>query len=228
VSSRSIAEQFLHDMKASWQKTALLAALFVVGLFFWVPPLIRMVSGGTASPSVAAPTQANVSAPTVDSSGAAEATAAQKSAARIGWKDADEMLATDPLVQSAEVAAIQSKPFQIDHEQFPPPVLFAEEDDDTELIADKSILEDPDPVAMTLDAPNGLVLKSTIVGATRRAAFINSRLYYEGKEVRTREGAKYLVTAIYPRRVVLTREQETYELTIVQTSELDDAGIRQE
>jgi hypothetical protein len=114
-----------------------------------------------------------------------------------------------------EVAAIQSDPFRVDNDQFPPPVLFAEEPK-----------EEPKPAAVAKEPTEPkslerLVLKSTIVGVNRRAAFINSRLYHEGKEVRV-DGESYLLSAVYPRRVILKQGDREFELKIFTSIGLTD------
>ena len=214
MSLQSLGKQLVRDLKASWQKTVVLAILLGVGLFFWIPPLVRAVSNDSSRVEPAASTAAPTSAPiatATPSSPTAPNTAQQPSQPTNAWQKAGDMLRSDPLVRSVEVAAIQSNPFRIDKDQFPPPILFAEEP------AEAQDDEDQGPDIKGPRTPDGLVLKSTIVGVQRRAAYINSKLYFEGAEVRA-GGEAYRLAAVFPRKVVLQRGKETFELKIAAES----------
>jgi hypothetical protein len=197
---RALKDQLLRDLKASWQKTAALAVLLVVGLAFWVPPLVRVLSASTTTPAVASP--AAVSAPATL---AAPPTVTAVAAPAFAWEQAAAYLDTDPFVRSAEVAAVQRDPFRIDRDQFAPPILFSEDQPPP-----------PAPPAPSRPADGGIAgleLKSTIIGTRRRAALINSHLYYEGREVFV-DGVTYTLTSVEPRRVILSRGQDVFELEI--------------
>jgi len=222
VNLQSLGEQLVHDVKASWQRTAILAILLCVGLVFWIPPLVRAVSGGAAksktaaaSPSVGqafqpapANRQAGKPAPRHGSSSGTSTRPTRS------WQHAEERLLSDPLVRSAEVAAIQSDPFHIDHDQFPPPILFAQEPAETKTLKKQT----RGPRAL-----KDLVLKSTILGVQRRAAYINSKLYFEGTEIQA-GGQAYRLAAVFPRKVILQRGNEMFELKI--TSQLTSGNIQ--
>ncbi|MHC4180828.1 MAG: hypothetical protein ACYSWU_25290, partial [Planctomycetota bacterium] len=63
----------------------------------------------------------------------------------------------------------------------------------------------------------GMVLSGIIVGPRRRVAQINGRSYRQGKTVRlVRDGQQieFTLAAVYPRRIVLKRNGEQFELTI--------------
>ena len=64
-------QQLARDMKASAAKTGVLGLLLLVGLYFWLPPLLSAFSGGTtataATPDTTA-TSASSPAATVPSS----------------------------------------------------------------------------------------------------------------------------------------------------------------
>ena len=227
----ALTKQLLHDLKASWQKTALLGLLLIVGLVFWIPPLVRTVIGDSdAKPAVPQPSAAAATKPIqVPSTHRAQPSAAksgEKSSA--DWERAELILATDPLVRSVEVAAIHGNPFHIDLDQFPPPVLFGDEYDDGpdttgDQAANQQTLANSEP-----QSPEGLVLKSTVVGTNRKAALINSRLYYEGRHVRNKDGESYLLTAILPRKVILTRDLEFFELKIEPQVSSDGINVERE
>ena len=197
---RALKDQLIRDLKASWQKTAALAVLLVVGLAFWIPPLLRVLCAGATAPAVASPTTAPAPATL-----AAPPTVTAVAAPAFAWEQAAAYLDNDPFVRSAEVAAVQRDPFRIDRDQFAPPILFSEE-------------QPPPPPQPALSRPAdgtiaGLELKSTIIGTRRRAALINSHLYYEGREVFV-DGVTYTLTSVEPRRVILSRGQDVFELEI--------------
>ncbi|NOX56416.1 MAG: general secretion pathway protein GspB [Planctomycetes bacterium] len=207
---QTLANQLIADMKKSWQKTALLGVLLLIGLYFWIPPLLRAFRSEQPRAAQAAPaTTPPPASPPIEAVADFSDSSADRPRAGgspLSWKQADQILQTDPLVRPIEAAAIQSDPFRIDHDQFPPPVtnIFAEEPPEPE----PSPQADEDPHSI-----DGLVLKSTIIGVKQRAAFINGRLYFEGNMIPWK-GKTFQVQAIYPRRVVLTADGETYELTI--------------
>ncbi|HVV99182.1 MAG TPA: hypothetical protein VHB77_02510 [Planctomycetaceae bacterium] len=193
-------DQLIRDLKASWQKTAALAVLLVVGLAFWVPPLVRVLSAGASAPAAASPAPSSAPATL-----AARPTITADAAPAFAWEQAAAYLDTDPFVRSAEVAAVQRDPFRLDRDQFAPPILFSDE-----------LPPPPPPPAPTRPSDGtiaGLELKSTIIGARRRAALINSHLYYEGREVFV-DGVTYTLTSVQPRRVILSRGQDVFELEI--------------
>src|SRR5207249_4968898 len=145
-----LLEQLLRDITASAPTSVMLGLSLLVGLSFWVPPVVRAFSG---SPTVATKTP----------------------------RDSTEMvrrLKECLLLPSANIDERPIQPFGIDDEQFPLPVLFTE-DSEAESRPDPVVAE-PQPV----DRLDGLLLKSTIVGSSRRAALINNRLFQEGQAVR--------------------------------------------
>jgi len=45
---RGLLSQLICETKTSWKKTATLGWLLVVGMFFWLPLLIKAVAGGSS------------------------------------------------------------------------------------------------------------------------------------------------------------------------------------
>ena len=206
--ARSFTNQLLRDLKASWQKTALLGILLVIGLSFWVPMLMRAIGGRPSRPSLASIAYEKADSSASQNDQSADPAGATDTRSFSTWQTADDLLQSDPLVRSAEVAAIESDPFHIHPDQFPPPVLFAEE---VPAEAERAGKVAANPSAT--EEPAGLSLKSTIVGVSRRAAFINRKLYVEGAEIRV-NGESYVVKEIHPRRVLLTKGRSVVELRI--------------
>jgi hypothetical protein len=63
----------------------------------------------------------------------------------------------------------------------------------------------------------GMVFSGTIVGSHRRVAQINGKSYRQGDTVKlARDGQQieFTLAAVYPRRIVLQRKGEQFELTL--------------
>jgi hypothetical protein len=229
---KAIRSQFLHDLKASWQKSALLGILLVLGLFFWIPPLVRAMSGSfeTSSPESRTSNSNSVAVP-VPLEKASQPPG--PTAHSITWEKADDLLATDPLVQSAEIASVRGNPFEVATDQFSPPILFGE-DEPAGVPKSKSAPQvargttrDPAATAAAKPViprgPSGLTLKSTILGEKRRAALINETLYSEGSVVQV-DGEDYLLAAVRSRQVELKKGDQVFVLDLPHMSASE--GIR--
>jgi len=223
---RTLANQFLHDLKVNWQKSVLLGVLFTIDLYFWIPPLYRAVAGRKPAPSIAT-TPATAHSPVVAVQSPVAGgkqiprpsltTPKRSDSTELKRSDAGERCRVDPLAHSVVPSAIRTDPFRIDTDQFPPPVVFAKE---PKAVKPKQSV----PVASTpVGLPAGLVLRSTILGDQRRAAFINRRLYFPGMDVQF-DGAVYKLIAVHPRRVVLRRGSDEFDLTIRKQSSSGKTG----
>ena len=212
-----LANQLISEMRRNRQKTAILAVSLVIGLYFWLPLLFNAFKGrGSSIPKAAAaiprPIEAVAAFPSSTSTRSAEG------GAKRTWEQVVQLLQNDPLFRPAEASSIRSDAFQIDHDQFSPPVddIFMPDSEETPVRAKRA---DAKP------SIDGLALKSTIIGVKQRAAFINDRLYFEGNVIPWK-GASYVVEAIRPRSVALTSQDATYELMIDDglSRELDSRG----
>ncbi|MEX0702663.1 MAG: hypothetical protein WD069_11255 [Planctomycetales bacterium] len=197
-----LKKRLLHELKASAGKTAALALLLLVGLYFWLPPLWRALGFGATAP---APAPAAVGLPATPAPTAATQAAPRRAIANT-WDQSARTLESDPLVKTADAATIGGDPFRVDAGQFPPPILFAEE-------PARVAPSQPAAPAVAEKLPDDMELKSTIIGRTRRAAFINDKLYAEGADVRI-GGETYRLEAVHPRRVLLKRGGLAFELKI--------------
>lgn len=221
VSLQVLTNQLVTDLKASWQKTALLGVLLLVGCCFWIPQLMRSLSGKSAKIEVAQAAPAAVAAPARSGSDTTTVSAEPAAKQAFTWKRGERLLQTDPLVRSAEVAAIQTDPFQIDVDQFPPPVLFEQ---DIQPVRGPETPAEPAIVDSRL--VEKLVLKSTILGRNRKAALINDKVYFVGRKIQV-DGQVFLVSAIYPRRVLLKQGDDVFELVMPNAFE-SEAGSERE
>jgi len=193
-----------------------LCALLIVGLFFWIPPLVNRFTGSGTSPAYVSTVLPPGATPLDNGSAPVSPRVkpeADPTTGTFSWQNVDEFIASDPLVHSAEVAAIQSNPFRIDEDQFPPPVLFAKDVGTTDAAH-------PNRRTTQVRPTGDLHLKSTIVGVKRRAAYINSKLYFEGADFNVK-GVQYRLAAVHQRKVILRRGSALIELKIPEALSLE-------
>ena len=214
-----LINQLKNEIKANLPKAIVLGVLLLVGLCIWLPPLVEAMVGDSSSTE---PATAAATTPKTES----EADTAKGESAELTefrWEDVDRLLQTAPLLQSADVATIQGDPFRINYDQFAPPILF-EQDLEAEQAASAN---DPTNRRSASRVLAGLVLKSTIIGTRRRAALINGKLYFEGKEIRINE-LSFLLAAVYPRKVILTWGSNNYESAIAEQPRPGDVDVIQD
>lgn len=214
-------KQLLHDLKASWQKSAALGMLLLLGLYFWLPMLTRAFDTGSAN-AMAAPTPVPAGPlssppPSAGPSGPAGGHAEAAEKAAFDWQAASRAHEHDDLLQPAGRTDFDGDPFQVDPAQFPPPVLFAEVEPQR-AVPRQDARSQADPRSEA--GLSGVVLSSTIVSSSRRAALINSRLYLEGAQVRI-DGHSYRLASVEPRRVILHDGTQAFELEIRMPFETD-------
>lgn len=203
----SISQQLFRDMKASAGKTAVLALLLLVGLFFWVPPLLKAFSSNTAT---ASPTV--VDAKAASSGSSATTSTASPNSPESAKKSRDsktllKLLHEQPLLQPASAEEMPQKPFGLNEDLLPLPVLIAED----------ALAEPPAPALKSAPKPieklEGLVLKSTLIGPSRRVAIINNQLFREGQSVSWND-RQLLLESVNRKSVTLTDGSQSWQLTI--------------
>jgi hypothetical protein len=197
-----LPQRLLKDLKASAPKTGVLGLLLLVGLFFWVPPLLQVFTGSTAAgtPASAASPESATTSMTTDSQPAGGRKPRDSAAMR-------KLFHSSPLFQPANIDDLPRQPFGINDELFPLPVLFAE---------DSEAEPRPAPIVEAPKVPDkvqGLLLKSTIVGPQRRAAWINNRLFQEGQTVFW-NGQELRLSAVQRKSVTLTDGSHEWQLTL--------------
>lgn len=197
------SQQLVRDMKASAAKTAVLGLLLLVGLYFWVPPLLKAFASETpATPVVTTSSPEAAAIPTNSAPSSTTTTKESHDSAAI-----TKLLHEHPLMQPASAEEMPEKPFGLNVDLIPLPVL----------IADDSLAEPPPPISKPTPKPierlEGLTLKSTLIGSTRRAAMINNRLFNEGQSVPWKD--KQLRLELVTRKAVtLTDGEQSWQLTL--------------
>ncbi len=201
----TIFKQLVHDMKASAGKTAVLALLLLVGLFFWVPPLLKAFSSGaTAAPPTSVDAKASGSTAIASTTSPNPPESAKKSR---DSKTLLKLLHEQPLLQPASAEEMPSKPFGLNDDLLPLPVLIAEDN-----LAEPSAPATK-PVAKPIEKLDGLVLKSTLIGPSRRVAIINNQLFREGQSVPWND-RQLLVESVNRKSVTLTDGSQSWQLTL--------------
>ena len=215
-------KQLLHDLKASWKKTAVLGMLLLVGLYFWLPMLMDAFATDSRENSVASRVVLPQPSPSAAALSASSESAGEASETpTFDWQTASRAFGKDALLQPADGEEIRADAFRVDPRQFPPPVVFAEAEAARPVV--RKAVRESEPAAAAQELPSGLVLNSTIVSETRRAALINRRVYQEGSQL-TYEGHTYRLTAVEPRRVELRDGAGVFELKIPSPYSGDESG----
>ena len=213
----SVADRFLRDLKASAPKTAALAVLVLVGLYFWIPPLWRMAVGRDAASATTAEPAVQATAPT-PTVAATSQEAMPAGPPVLGWEEAERLRSEDDLFRSASRSDIRSDAFTFDDGFLPIDVVFAEDPSGRHVVIANERRPEPQAAAAAIvkkagSPPPPLKLGSTLVGSDRRAAIINDKVYAEGATV-TVADRTWTLRNVEPRRVVLDGDGGTVELTI--------------
>lgn len=205
-------QQLMQDLRKSAPKTAVLVLLLLVGLYFWIPPLLKAFasegsSTQTPSPVVAvstSPATPSGSLPTSNDKTTVQKTEHDSAAIAQSLKECRAL-------QSAKIDELPEKPFTLNLDQFPIPVLVSDEVESVP--APMAAIE----VAKPADTLHGLMLKSTIVGSQQRAAWINNRLYREGHSVPW-NGQTLRLSSISRKSVTLTDGTNEWQLTLQESA----------
>jgi len=222
VKLRKVVKQLRREFVADPKKGVVLGLLGVVALWFWAP----MVSGWLAPKESTADVAAVVA--TTESG---EAVATGKTAeSQHNWEELVEWIENDPQMSPAELrrretfaniwrwwplsdpASQPRDPFQI------PQSLTAQTQPENEAEAE-SEQENEAAIAVGDVTPQGLglLLSGTLVGRDRAVARIGGKTYRAGNTVAVTKDGQQIVfelVEVHPRRIVLQRDGEQYELSI--------------
>lgn len=199
-----LKRQFIREARSSPKKVAVLVLVMVVAAWRIVPLVSGAFSTGKDETS-----QVTVQTPGTSMPANNRQVAKDSSVARPSWREVAGQISRDPLMQSAELSAWRN-PFSV-HSA---PALTS------------GAIEIAEEAESALSA-KGLVLSSTAVGAQRRTALINGRMYSEGDPLDL-TGATIVVVSIRPRSVLLESNGEQLELTIAQRPASQKIQIRRE
>ena len=204
----SITTRLARDFTANGRKTALLAALTGIGLYFWLPPVWRAVRGPSGTVPMA-------DVPPASSPAAAPSSVAAPAAppATFSWRTAERTRATDGLYASADGTDLRADAFALRTVYLPIDAELAE-DDPAEPFPDRPEAGNPTVAsAVPPDPAAGLALASTVIGRSRKVALINGAAYAEGATIRA-DGRDWTLVSVEPRRAVLSEGDRRVELRI--------------
>lgn len=200
-----IFKQLVRDMKASIGKTVVLGVLLLVGLYFWVPPLLKAFWDG-AKPTAAPTTAANPSS-SVSSTNSGSPTASNLSEPLKKSRDSKmiaKLLHEQSLWQPVSAEELPQNPFSLE-DLLPLPVLVEKDASDEP--------PSPTPAAKIVAKLDGLVLKSTLIGPTRRIAIINNQMVREGQNVSWND-KQLRLESVTRKSVTLTDGSQSWQLKI--------------
>lgn len=211
-----LIKQLRREATANPKKAGVLGLLVLVALYFWFPVVTDWLNGTGSSARRAASAAGSGSGTEEHHSGAEGAGLAAPPFARDNgersagegtagpawrWEELASWRESDPRTAPLREWSLARDPFRRENraaatvEQAPP----------------QAVAATATPESL------GLVLSGTIVSEERRAAVIGGRVYTEGNRVelvRDGEPIAFQLTRIGPRRVVLERQGEHYELVL--------------
>ena len=202
--SQRILKKLRREAAANPKKAAILGMLSLAALYFWAP-LVRQwtAPGQNAASSAAAPAVMPVASAAPMAGGImTPAGAAAPLPANLHWRELAAAIDRDPRMQP--VKPKQGSNAARDPFVAPQAAVAEELGPATEELAEEA--KTPDEL--------GLVLSSTIVGATRRTAVVNGKVYGPGRELHAEDGVVFVVKQIEPWGIVLERAGRRFELEL--------------
>jgi hypothetical protein len=216
----NLVDRLKRDMRASAPKTAALAILTGVGLYFWIPPLWRAAAGdkevaSSSTPPEPAPSAASATSPEPP----------PLEAKGLTWEEAERLRAEDELFLSVGREAVRPDAFRFGNAFLPLDVEFGDDvPGPAGFVISGTSTDQPEAPGETASSetnaseptpaePPPLKLASTLVSAGKRAAVINDRVYVEGATIAV-AGRTWTLKNVEPRRVVLDGETGPLELRI--------------
>lgn len=204
MSLSRVSRQLRREFTANPKKAAILGLLFLVAVWFWAPLVWSWIDGDDPSAETPAAAQAESSAsePAAGPPGDPDTTLKQPELPKYPWYQIVQWMENDPRTSVTDPLLGRDDPFPVSQTQ----VATAEQEDLPDETAPQATPEDL-----------GMVLSSTLIGPQRRVAQVNGKTYRQGQTVRLlRDGQQieFTLAAVYPRRIVLNRQGEQFELTI--------------
>jgi hypothetical protein len=201
--SASLSTKLQREIKKSPKKAGMLALLFVVAVYFWVP----LVMGGPAAKPVVSPTAAAAT-----STPAPIAVAPVPAVPTTTWQQLVHWMEHDVRMKSMPVMSSKRDPLQ---------PLAQEATEEPEQKIEVATILDIKPESL------GLVLSSTIVGSERSVAQISDRTYRVGEHVPADKSSKqqFVIEQIGPRYVVLGRNGRSFTLRMTDPTQVSSAKL---
>ena len=217
VDVNKLKRQLHREVLANPKKAAILGLLVLVAVYFWGPLVWGWIGKDKTSSK---PSAEKVPSSDLDPSLSAElATAQAESPAAENptthpWEELVEWMQRDPTTTTVEIPD-RRDPFR---------AVVAE-------VPETALEEDIEPAEQEVTPERaGLVLSGTLVGQDRSVALINGKAYRQGGTVgSTKDGQQieFTLAEVHPRRVVLERLGERFELVVpqrVRSGQIERAG----
>lgn len=207
MNTQKLAKQLKKELTRNPKKTAALALVSVVALWFWAP-LATKWFGGAKKPK--RPVAAAVATPVV----APAAEAGKTPTPHIAWDKLLERIAADERMASATVDAKGRDPFAVTAIEQSQVVVAASP---TTTVGAPMFSSDPTPESL------GLILQGTLVAGQMRQATVNGKRYREGSRIKLAPHAgsttsgpplEFEVKQIEARRITLARNEKEYTLAL--------------
>ncbi len=214
---KKLSRQLRREATADPKKAAVLGLLLLVAMYFWGPLASGWISPGETPDEIvpaAATTEQAVAEPNPSSEGSVIVTETHT------WQQLEQWRTADPLARPVAWRSDRRDPFR------GPPEMAADAEDDEETEVEK--MAGPLTAELTLESL-GLELVSTIVGRSRRVAFLKCDalldeeaaagrgVYDEGETVTLAKDGRQVelvVSEVQPRQVVLRRGAEQLVLAM--------------
>ncbi len=207
VNLKRIIRQLRREVTANPKRATVLGLLAVVALWLWAPLAIGWLAEDDSDDMTVPINSAAGPSATLPPTEAAPTEAARSNAASDlakspppPWQRLVEWMDNDPRTLTATHPSQRRDPFVT-------PVTAT-----VEANLDQQLADGPGDVT---PESLGMVLSSTIIGPRRRVARINGKSYRQGRTIElTKDGRQFafLLAEVRPRRVVLRREGEQFEL----------------
>jgi hypothetical protein len=204
VNLKRVSKQLRREAAAHPKKAGILGLLCLVALWFWAPLVWRWIDKEDTATKASVAGQAATSAPRIlaDVPVASAAAPNKSESPKYPWHQVAQWMDNDPRTTATNPLPGRRDPFLASPTEAATARLEAERGE-----------------ALVEATPEGLgmVLSSTIVGPHRRVAQINGKPYRLGETVRlAKDGQQidFTLAAVYPRRIVLERKGEQFELKI--------------
>jgi hypothetical protein len=221
VARSNLTTRLTKELRRSPKKTAVLALMLVVALWFWAPLAWKWVapqaSDAAASSALSPPAGVEMSTSTARTAPATGSATVPV----LNWREMAALLENDPLLASARMHERLADPFAKPNRE---PAISTTEQRETEISAPETAQAKPTPEQL------GLTLASTITGGSRAVATISGKSCRVGDVIVVPGGGvdfEFTVVAIQVNEVTLAAGGELHVLSSRRpdsTMQLSQAG----
>jgi hypothetical protein len=208
MAQSTFTKKLAKDLSRNPKKTAVLALLCAVAIWFWVPLVWKWIKPNSDVPAAAGVVTPAPTAGSVVSQGAPSTTVSAAKPPALDWRNLTELFQNHQLTAAAELSAELRDPFARNEPEVNTESI-ADEEDEAITTPATAILQTPTPKEL------GLVLRSTATGGGVRLARINGQLCGVGTVLMVPSGdvkLEYEIVEIGLDRVMLLSSGQLFEL----------------